>query len=693
MRIPYQKFTNKRTTLAEKLIFLVLFFLILIIFRSWFTSGLITSGDFLYFSPQMMRDTPLALYSWDSIISIVGLSQFIVPYLWIYPYLIFPQVILGKFWGLDWSLVERVSYLYPYLILMVISPLFFVRRVLPKDKPYDLFLLIFSFNTVILTWIEGGEIFLGLAYALMPAILALFILLSREASENGNKKYLYAIITGVALAVAIMIDARISYVTGMAVALYFLFSSFLNNALRSKIKMNRDFFKTFFFVGIFPCVVAGLLHAFWIIPAVVYGKNPVGLLGSAYASAKAVRYLSFAKFEQTLGLLHPNWPESIFGKVGFMKPEFLLLPLIAFASLFFIKKDTDQRRKIILIFAAIGMVGIFLAKGSNEPFGSIYIWLFTFFPGFSLFRDSSKWYPMIALSYAVLIPYTLFSFAQIISKKKLGIISKHSLILVVSLFILLWCFTIKEAVMGQLTGALEEVIIPREYKNLEKFLHKDVSYSRVLWVPTRHRFGYYSYIHPAISIETILQEYDPIVATTKLTMQQIKLEELSVKYVIVPFDSQQELFMNDRKYDKKKYQKIVALLQKIPWLKQIKGFGEIMVFENTSYNDHIWSSNKDVVYTSIDPTMYKLQLKNATKGDVIVLSEAFDSHWIMQAKHIVVQSKPYHNSLTSFTLTKNSSDNLTIFYSMQKWLVIGEIITVVSLVGIAVAIIALFLKK
>ncbi len=52
-----------------------------------------------------------------------------------------------------------------------------------------------------------------------------------------------------------------------------------------------------------------------------------------------LHFLSFADFSHTLAFLHPNWPENLFGKVYFLQPEFLLLPVIAFSALFFVKPN------------------------------------------------------------------------------------------------------------------------------------------------------------------------------------------------------------------------------------------------------------------------------------------------------------------------------------------------------------------
>ncbi|MEK9184848.1 MAG: hypothetical protein AAB866_01630, partial [Patescibacteria group bacterium] len=47
------------------------------------------------------------------------------------------------------------------------------------------------------------------------------------------------------------------------------------------------------------------------------------------------------------------------------------------------------------------------AKQPFPPFGQINVWLFQHFPGMIMFRDPTKWYVLTAVSYAILIPFSL----------------------------------------------------------------------------------------------------------------------------------------------------------------------------------------------------------------------------------------------------------------------------------------------
>lgn len=54
-------------------------------------------------------------------------------------------------------------------------------------------------------------------------------------------------------------------------------------------------------------------------------------------------------------------------------------------------------------FAVLALLGIFLSKQVAPPGGFVYKLLFDHFPGFSAFREASKFYVLIAMSYSVMI--------------------------------------------------------------------------------------------------------------------------------------------------------------------------------------------------------------------------------------------------------------------------------------------------
>ncbi len=487
-----------------------------------------------------------------------------------------------------------------------------------------------------------------------------------------------------------MFELRIAYVTLSALVIYFLL-----NVKRLIIgKDLEEIFVNISYIFIIPFVVSGLLHFFWVLPLLVFHQNPAQQLGSAYNSTEAVKFFSFAKLEDAIGLLHPNWPENIFGKVEFLKSEFLFLPILAFGSLLFIKKEAKEK-KYILFFAILGLLGAFLAKGANEPFGGIYLWLFQNIPGFVMFRDPTKWYTLVAISYSILIPFSIWNIYGILGSKFKAQGSKVQFKIqnyIPGLFLiftsLCLILLIRPALFGQLTGTFKTVSLPNDYIKLEQFLSPQNNFSRTLWVPTQQRFGFNTNIHPVISAQDFFKTsgYSNVFKNIEKDKTKKLFQESVIKYVIVPYDSQEEIFLKERKYDEKQYEQAIKEIQNIPWLKRIDDFGKIAVFEIFYPRDHFWSPQEylRVQYQYVNPTKYILNVQNAKKGDILVFSESFDKYWELQSEGFKVQSLKYHNMFNSFVLPKAGNYEVVIYYTPQDWVNLGVVISVTSLIVILV---------
>lgn len=272
-------------------------------------------------------------------------------------------------------------------------------------------------------------------------------------------------------------------------------------------------------------------------------------------------------------------------------------------------------------------------------------------------------------------------------------------------------FLIRPALSGQLGGMFKTTKVPQDYIKLEKFLYNQPSFFRTLWFPSKQHFGYYSNTHPEISAQILFNAFDDKSLFKNLSDRGVDklLEEASIKYVIVPYDSEKEIFITDRKYDNTRYQKTISRLREVRWLKQVSipcgqitdsrqqrtdnreqicGFGRIAVFEIGNPRDHFWSPSTqiEINYKFINPTKYIVNVNNAKKGDRLVFSEKFDEYW--QAQQITdggrqtsankLESSRF-SIFNSFILPENGNYSLEVYYEPQKWVDIGTIISGISL--------------
>ncbi|HSD98649.1 MAG TPA: hypothetical protein VLB73_03045 [Patescibacteria group bacterium] len=638
--------------------------ILLILFKTWFLPGVLTGGDMPYYFPELMKSVPF-LSSWD--IRSLGMGSSMLPTLWLQMY---TTATLKVFSFLPWDMYVRIVWFFPYLLFGTLSMYFLSKKYMSSHVLSLFSSFLYVANTYALLLVGGGQMGIALSYSFAPfSLLALENLLNTLSLKN-------AVIFSVVYSVVIILDIRIAYLMAIIFFIRFLFS------FQEICTKNFRHFVMLFIVIVF--IILGL-HAFWLLPTLLTRGKAIQQFGDIYTTTGAVQFFSFAKLENSMGLLHPNWPENIFGKVAFMRPEFLLLPLLAFISLFFVSRKTNtseekKEKKFVLFFTLLGVVGIFLAKGANDPFGSVYLWLFTHIPGFIMFRDPTKWYILIAFAYALLIPFGCRKIFQLLQKNTKRI--KYTSIIFILLLIVLIAFLEKPLFTARVHGTFMTRTVPQGYMNLKNYLNNNTSFSRTLWVPVAQRFAFSSYQHPVVSGQDFYHTASlsgVLDNLTKLKADSL-LRDSGIAYVVVPYDSEKEIFLSDRKYDDIIYKKTVQQVKAIPWLREISGFGNVRVFALTGAKDHFWLASQGTIQTKVvSPTEYVIRVSGVAKGEKLIFAETFDNFWYIKTDQIQGQkSIAYQNILNSFLLPKNGTYTVTISYLPQMWVSVGLWISVIT---------------
>lgn len=651
---------------TKNILFCIIFLVVsLVVFRVWFISPILSAGDSWYYFKSMLENPYFYPYSWYTTVSSNGLGGqgFAHQTVSIVVSLV---ANFTKLFDLGWETSSKFLFYIPYIFLSFVSSAFLIRKLFPRSNFWILTPIIFSLNTYIFMTTAGGQVITALSYSLMPLSLFVFMKLA-ESRSSKTETVQSIIICTILLSLQTVADLRIAFITSVAILLYLLFE-FWEKGVKEGIKT--------LLIYAIPFALLALINSFWLIPILLFGIDPIEQLGIDYSSTEIVKFLSFASLENSIALLHPYWPENIFGKIGFMKPEFLLLPILAFSSLLFVEKDL-KRFKYILFFAAIGLLGVFLGKGASEPFGNIYLWLFEHIPGFQLFRDSFKWYGLIALSFSILIPFAVQNTLELLKSYnnkfsiKSRIINLQNLFL--ALLILYFLFLLKPAIVGEIGGTFQAREFPSDYRALNNYLSNDISFYRILWIPNTVLFGYYSNIHIPASARDLFREYNHDRLAEKLnTLESSQLlTDMGVKYVIVPSDVESTIYLTDRKYDERKYQRIVNHLDGISWLKKDKQFEKIVVYKTIEYKDHFWCEcNAQIQYKFVNPTKYELHIKNSKENDRLVFSEAFDEKWVAKNSDFNIHSSEFEGRFNSFILPEGDL-TFEIYYAHQDLVDLG----------------------
>src|SRR3989344_683875 len=195
-----------------------------------------------------------------------------------------------------------------------------------------------------------------------------------------------------------------------------------------------------------------------------------------------------------------------------------------------------------------------------------------------------KFYILIFMSYSVSIPFSIHSIYRWISAKlkmqsaKLQFKVKSylpNLFLTFTIFYLI--FLVRPALLGQLGGTFKPHEIPKEYITLKNFIISQPGSFNTLWIPKVQRYGFSSESNQAVSSDEFLEAYS--IPEIKRKLQDPGMEKeiksLNIKYIIVPYDSQKELFLKDRKYDSSLYKDMANFLQNLDWIGNEVNFGDI----------------------------------------------------------------------------------------------------------------------
>lgn len=643
---------NKKKTFSYSVL-LIIFLVQIFTFKEIFSNSFLSAGDNQYYFKEALNSYSKIPLAWNKNYSNIGGNS--LNNLWNHIYYLIPSK-LSMISGFGWELIEKIVWILPILFFSLLSSYKISKKFLDDSIiSFSLTYLIFGLNTYFLMIYGGGQKSIAFSYSFLPLVFLSLIKLIETPS------FYQSLISGLLMAVTLSFDPRFLFIAVLWTIFYWTYYLLSIGKL--------PVLKGIFYLSI-SFLVMFLIHSYWIIPKLLT-HTYADSLGSL-TDINWITFLSFTDFSKSLSLLHPNWPENIFGKTYFMKPEFIIIPITAFSSLLFSKKN-----KIIIFFALSAIFGAFLAKGTNPPLGGIYRFLFDNFPGFSFFRDSTKFYCLTAISYSILIPFALYHLREIIIKK-----SKYIGNIIPLLFTLYFLILIMPSWTGKLSGMFKGEYVPEEYIKLKNFITKNPSLIRSFWIPSVHRYGFYNDIYPAISAENFFETNDPLKISKILKTKEKELEYYNVKYVIIPYDSNAEMFLTDRKYDHLKRKKVEEELKKITWLKKVEGFNKISVFEVKNPKGYFWlnSEKGTISIKMINSTKYQLKLDKIEKNDKLIFSEPFDPNWEMQINGNKIDSKKAVFNLNSFELPESLNSLVTIEFTPQRIVNKAFIISIISLI-------------
>ena len=583
-------------------LFIVLFF----VFFRFFIPGPRVANDYPYTYSESLREGFALPSTWLTRVG-EGMGEYSILTMWSWPIDLLYG--FGAKLGLSFDILERLL----GLVLIVLTGAFSINKLLKSYRitawAASVSSLFYLTTTYLVLLIDGGQFGIALAYAFFP----LSFLTIKKAPKGSLKDRLLA---GLGVSILGFFDIRFVYVLLMLSFFWFSYEFVL---------LSNDriiFFKSLLATLIVTVLVFGCLNFYWILPLGLANSNS---LSANFSRLTETSFLSFATWKHTLLLLQPHWHNNVFGKVTDLKIEFVLIPILAFLAPVLVKMNPSslklRRFKEIIFWILVALVGIFLAKGSNPPFTSVYPWLFANIPGFSLFRDPTKFFFLVALSYSALLGVTIDEISGKLAKLKLKnkffksyqrswpglayILNPKSFIILLTIYLL---FLVRPVWLGRMTGTFSEPIYQKEYEEINKILQNDNKFSRILWIPTKAPLGYSSPTHTSVEASRIVAKRPfaaGVVGTYEIfnfLRESPYMEELfdiaSVGYIAYPYPDtrREELKQDNVDY----YYALLDQLTNLPWIEGKISDPPVPVLKVKNSQDHFFIANNTFLVVGSD---------------------------------------------------------------------------------------------
>lgn len=544
--------------------FLLLIIPALLAYKSLFLNSNLSFGDAPYFYPENLTQLFSLPLQWESRNDNFGAGQGFV--MWLY----LPTLLMGLFskFGLSHFFLVRMVFYFPAVILSLYFSYQFLRKKVSSNLPAILGAFFYGLNTYFLSVLDGGQIGLALAYGFFP----LMIDKTTQFLDSPSKRHFcLALLSFLLLSNT---DIRV-----FVIGLFFII------ILTRKI------------VKIFALLLSTILiDLFWVIPFIIQYFS-----GSKLTHANS--QTSLISILDSLTAFQPHFPLNEFGNLTSPPFYFVILPALLVIGLNLAKSNKKLFRDYSVFFL-IYLIFVFLAKGQNEPFGEIYLWLVNKIPlGFAL-RDSSKFYIPLILSVSILITFL----CEILVNFK-GKFLRFAILTVIFLYLNL---TIYPALLGKLSGNLGRPLKSDDYGFIYQNLNAGSQFFRTVWFPQKPQLAFSSWQAPAISADTLFRER-PFASQIEGTydlfnfLHRPNIREwfklLAVKYAFFPPDPRKKIWSETEKIDRKIW---VDFVSKLPGFKKMDWPILFPVLSLEDSQPHIFGQNKAFLVVGDEDVYEKL---------------------------------------------------------------------------------------
>ena len=355
---------KKRINLRNLGLFLIIFFIISLIYGSWFSGGMIARGDWKARSSDWMLNFIEPPSIWDEI-DFGGISFLLGGRLTRFP-LLHLQAHLHKFFNLGFEWTERLIWFFPFLIIATFS-IYILSLYLFKDILASFFATIyFIANNFIVFRLHGAQLTLGMSYALTPLSIYFFI---RGLEE---KKINLLFLNGVILSLIAYYDFRIVPLV--------LFVEFFYGLYHKRVYwLVKSLFLTIVFLF--------FSNIFWLLPLMAdFGSA----LPADVVSAPLADFKSLSRTDFFNALVLSIGSDSKKGGFIYLDGQIISAVLLVFLVIIYVFPFLIKPRKKPVFWLLLSIFFAFFAKGFNSPLSIINTLFYKWMPLATMYRLPTK---------------------------------------------------------------------------------------------------------------------------------------------------------------------------------------------------------------------------------------------------------------------------------------------------------------
>lgn len=427
--------------------------------------------------------------------------------------------------GFSLQVTEKIVYIFWFFAIGV-SAYILASTINPKSRTFQLMtVLLYQFNFFVLQawWI--GERTKFSAYIALPLIIAVFLKVYRK--EFGVIKA--SIINSIIL---FFFNAGGLYGLPLYGGLYIAAGFFILFFGLFELAERRQIFKNLFGVALFTVFGYLVINSYFILPAIItltdsykIGVSGVGGVNGLIEWANVISAnSSFINMFRLQGIAewydNPDHPYAF----NYLQNPLLisisfLLSFIIFLSLKI--KGDREKRKIILYFFGLFLVGLFFSAGTHRPFNLIYEFFMRYIPGFAAaFRSPFyKFAPAIFISASILIAF----FADSFHGRKRKFVAIGFVVLILAYHFPYFSGNIFDFSKDYST----RIKIPDYVFNFANWINKDESDGRIVLLPPNnpnqrysvYDWGYFSFQ----SLPTLFSNKPTIINNDRLSNDEVNL--------------------------------------------------------------------------------------------------------------------------------------------------------------------------